>query len=90
MEKRKVDVNFVVVFNKKIWQTAFTRYIGETVLTGFHMYFWKNCRGQNQIILIVTMSQNISHFEKLCESGKTSEITHTHGSLNIQKGTQGS
>lgn len=35
------------------------------------------------------MSQNISHFEELSEGGKNSEITHTHSSLNIQKGTQG-
>lgn len=85
MEKRK---NFEGVFNKKIWQTAFTRYIGEPVFTEFQIFFWKSA--ETNIILIVTMSQNISHFEELSESGKVSEITHTHSSLNIQKGTQGS
>lgn len=63
--------------------------MGEPVLTGFQIYFWKNCRDQKHVILIVTMSQNILHFEEPSESGKTSEITHTHSSLNIQ-GTQGS
>lgn len=38
-KKKKVDLKFVVVFNKKICQTAFTRYRGEPVLTGFQILF---------------------------------------------------
>ena len=63
-------MNFVVVFNIKIWQKTFTRYTGEPVLTGFHIYFWKNCREEKQIIVIVRMSQNISHFENSLKVGK--------------------
>lgn len=37
-----------------------------------------------------TVSENIVHFEELFESGKISEITHTHSGLNIWEGTQGS
>lgn len=56
-KKRKVNLNFRIVFKEKIWQTAFTSYKVEGVLIGFRFVFGKMTESETDYFNCVCVSE---------------------------------